>query len=35
MTTKLIVATRKSQLALAQARAFMRQLEACLPGLQG
>ena len=34
MTTKLIVATRKSQLALAQARAFMRQLEACHPGLQ-
>ncbi|MBI3202909.1 MAG: hydroxymethylbilane synthase [Myxococcales bacterium] len=33
MTTKLIVATRKSQLALAQARAFMRQLEACHPGL--
>lgn len=34
MTFKLVVATRKSQLALAQARAFMRQLEACHPGLR-
>jgi len=33
MNQKLIVATRKSQLALAQARAFMRALEACHPGL--
>jgi hydroxymethylbilane synthase len=33
MTKKLIVATRKSALALAQARAFMRQLEAAHPGL--
>lgn len=34
MTQKLIVATRKSQLALAQARAFMREMEARHPGLQ-
>lgn len=33
MTQKLVVATRKSQLALAQARAFMRALEARHPGL--
>lgn len=34
MTSKLVVATRKSQLALAQARAFMRQLESRHPGLE-